>query len=341
MSKFLSPSECSDLIFRHKLERDKRVCDRIKVILWSDEGLPAEVIASLLYIDDATVRRYLNEFKKSKILTPNHKGSEPILSTADSIVLSTHLEETCYLKVKEIQDFIRRTFNKEMAISTITAWLEANDFSYKKPKLVPRADAALQDAFIELYEKTLNKAAEQGDPVLFSDCAHPSQQTRPSYGWIKKGKDKIIDVTNGRKRMNIMGAINLETMKFEYETFEKTINSESTICFLKKVEATYKDRKVIYIIFDNAGYYKSEEVQEYLKTSRIQALYLPPRSPNLNAIERLWKVMHEYVSNNRVHKDFRAFKNAVLDFFDNTIPSIFEVLVNRITDNFQPISCAK
>lgn len=227
-----------------------------------------------------------------------------------------------------------------MAISTITAWLEANNFSYKKPKLVPRADAELQEAFIDLYNKTLNKASEQGDPVLFSDCVHPSQQTRPAYGWIKKGKDKIIEVNNGRKWLNVMGAINLETMKFDYETFD-TINSEATIKFLKRTEYSYPNNKTIYIIFDNAGYYKSEIVQEYLKTSRIEVLYLPPRSPNLNAIEPLWKVMHEYVSNNRVHEKFKDFKSALLDFFDNTIPSIVDVLIDRLTDNFHPISCAK
>lgn len=130
MNKFLPPSERSELILRHKLERDKRVCDRIKVILWSDEGLSAEIIAKLLFIDDSTVRRYLNEFKENKKLEPNHKGSEPKLTSAESLLLSSHLEETCYVKVKDIQSYVRETYNKEMAISTITTWLKVNDFSY-------------------------------------------------------------------------------------------------------------------------------------------------------------------------------------------------------------------
>lgn len=340
ISKFLTPSERNDLILRHKLERDKRICDRIKVVVWSDEGLSPEAIANLLFIDDSTVRRYLNEFKKNKKLEAGHKGSDPTLTALESLSLSVHLEENCYLKVKDIQVYIRVSFEKKMAISTITAWLKANDFSYKKPKLVPRADPDLQKTFIKLYNETLNIASEQGDPVLFCDSVHPSQQTRPAFGWIKKGKDKIIEIHSGRKRINVMGAISLETMKFEYETFD-TINSESTIKFLKKVESEYPNNKAIYMIFDNAGYYKSEVVQEYLKTSRIQGLYLPPRSPNLNAIERLWKVMHEHVSNNQVYEKFKDFKKAILNFFDSTIPSIFDELVSRLTDNFQITICAK
>ena len=128
MSNFLTPFERNDLILRHKLERDKRVCDRIKVIIWSDDGLSAEVIASLLFIDDSTVRRYLNEFKESKKLEADHKGSQSTLTSAESLSLSVHLEENCYLKVKEIQGYIRISFKKEMAISTITAWLKANNF---------------------------------------------------------------------------------------------------------------------------------------------------------------------------------------------------------------------
>jgi transposase len=68
--------------------------------------------------------------------------------------------------------------------------------------------------------------------------------------------------------------------------------------------------------------------------------FLPPRSPNLNAIERLWKIMHEHVSNNKVYEKFKDFKKAVLEFFDRTMPNILELLLDRITDNFHLTSCA-
>jgi transposase len=189
-------------------------------------------------------------------------------------------------------------------------------------------------AFIEAYERLMNEASLEGDPVLFGDSVHPSQQVRPAYGWIKKGKDKPIETTGARKRVNLMGVLNLETMRFGYQDFD-TINSQAAIEFLKQIERMYPHDKKIHLIWDQAGYHTSQEVKEFLKTSRIKVHYLPPRSPNLNPIERLWKIMHEYVSNNRVYAKFQHFKEALFQFFDHTMSTIRDVLISRITDNFQ------
>ena len=101
---------------------------------------------------------------------------------------------------------MRKTYDKEMSVSGLTLWLKNNNFSYKKPKLIPKGDLELQEKFIKDYNKLMNEAALDDTPVLFGDSVHPSQQTRPAYGWIKKGQDKVIDTHNGRKRLNIMGA---------------------------------------------------------------------------------------------------------------------------------------
>lgn len=340
MNKFLSPSERNALLIKHKFERDKHIGDRIKVVLLADEGWHSELIAKALFIDSSTVRRHLNAYKNEKKLTADHKGSEPLLTQEESKALSEHIEQTCYVKVKNIQEYVYKTYGKKLGITTLTTWLKVNNFSYKKPKITPKADPERQEAFIEAYHKMSNQAALDGDPVLFGDSVHPSQQTRPAYGWIKKGQDKIIEVNSGRKRLNIMGAISLETMKFEYKMFD-TINGAATIEFLQQLEVAYPNNQKIHLILDNAGYHCSTEVEEYLKTSRVKVLFLPPRSPNLNSIERLWKIMHEYVSNNRVHENFKDFKKEILHFFKTTIPSIFDVLVSRLTDDFHIVSCAK
>ena len=257
-----------------------------------------------------------------------------------SELLSAHLERECYVKAKDIQAYIRATYNKELAIPTVTLWLKNNNFTYKRPKLTPKADPALQKQFIEHYEQLSNKALIDNTPVLFGDGVHPSQQTRPAYGWIKKGKDKVIEVNSGRKRLNILGAINLETMKFEYQEF-KTVNGAATIEFFTKLEKAYPKATRIDLILDNAGYNKSKEVISFLKSSRIKLHFLPPRSPNLNAIERLWKIMHEHVSNNRVYHKFQDFRKAIFQFFDNSMSLMFDTLVSRVTDNFRITQSAK
>ena len=222
MNKILTKEERSKLLLQHKTERDKRIADRIKVVLLSDDNWSAESIAEALFIDDATVRRHLNSYKEEQRIELNHKGSEPLLTKNESALLSVHLDEECYVKAKDIQAYISKTYNKNLSVPTVTLWLKNNNFTYKKPKLIPKADPELQKQFIAYYEQLLNKASIDNTPVLFGDGVHPSQQTRPAFGWIKKGKDKVIEVNSARKRLNILGAINLKDMKFEYQDF-KTI----------------------------------------------------------------------------------------------------------------------
>ncbi|WP_197056823.1 transposase, partial [Vibrio sp. ZOR0018] len=63
--------------------------------------------------------------------------------------------------------------------------------------------------------------------------------------------------------------------------------------------------------------------------------YLPPYSPNLNPIERLWKVMNEHVRNNVYFSSTAVFTSAIKNFFDVTLPKVADSLTSRITDNFQ------
>ena len=334
MHTVLTENERFELLSRHKREKEKRIADRIKAVLLLDEGWSYEEIAKALFLDESTVRLHIKKYMDYRKLNPDHKGSSSILTPEESTELSNHLIEHMFLKIKDIQDHIRVTYTKELAISTIHFWLKKHKFSYKKPKLVPmNADPIAQEAFVKYYNSLMNEASIEGNPVLFGDSVHPTQQTRLAYGWVKQGQEKLIEVNSGRKRINIMGALMLETMRFIYKDFE-TINGQSTVEFLKLIENAYPDAKIIHLILDRAGYHTCKEVAEYLIKSRIKVHFLPPRSPNLNSIEPLWKVMHEHVSNNRSYKQFKDFKKALLTFFDSTMPNIMDVLVDRITDNF-------
>ena len=76
-------------------------------------------------------------------------------------------------------------------------------------------------------------------------------------------------------------------------------------------------------------------VRNAAKVLNIELHYLPPYSPNLNPIERLWKVMNEHVRNNVYFPSKTACTSAIKKFFDVTLPEVAGSLVSRITDNFQ------
>jgi transposase len=85
--------------------------------------------------------------------------------------------------------------------------------------------------------------------------------------------------------------------------------------FLGEVKKQYIDATEICIILDNARYQRSYLVQEKAKTLGIQLLYLPPHSPNLNLIERLWRYFKKIVMNNKYHATYSGIEKAIETFF--------------------------
>ena len=164
------------------------------------------------------------------------------------------------------------------------------------------------------------------------DAVHPQHNSTPAYGWIKKGQEAELKANCGRQRLNINGVIDIDTLNTVVR-FDDTINAESTIALFKRIERKHPKAKVITIIADNARYYRSIAVKEYLENSRIKILFLPPYSPNLNLIERLWKYFRKVVMNNRYYQTLEQFTQAAQSFFAN-IKSHRKALKTLLTENF-------
>jgi transposase len=154
-----------------------------------------------------------------------------------------------------------------------------------------------------------------------------------SYGWILKGERKSIPTTAKQRRLNIIGDICLSGHKIVHHECDK-VDIVSINFFLKVLRQKNPGKHKIHIILDNAGYHKSYKVRDYAKAMKIKLHYLPPYSPNLNPIERLWKIMHEKVTYNKYYEKFIDFANAADQFF-RTIGKKKRLLLSRITDNFQ------
>jgi transposase len=218
----------------------------------------------------------------------------------------------------------------------MTQWLTRHNFSYKKPKGTPaKADPQKQAAFIEYYENLLNTLPDE-EPVEFGDGVHPTMATKVTYGWIRVGTRKPIFTTASRTRVNLMGSINLETMRVTIGAYE-TIDSLAMEEHFKKLRTKYPKAPKIHLILDQGPYNTSAETKEAAKMYGIVLHYLPPYSPNLNPSERLWKVMNEYVRNNRFFQTAKEFRAVILEFFEVTWPKIADSMVDRINDNFETL----
>ena len=112
------------------------------------------------------------------------------------------------------------------------------------------------------------------------------------------------------------------------------MDGDSIASFLCELRRLNPGKHNIHLIWDRAGYHRDKEVQAFAKSLAIKLHYLPPYSPNLNPIERLWKLMHERVTYNKYYETFTEFSEATLNFFRN-IGRNKSILRSRITDNFQ------
>ncbi len=334
MKEFLNEEERDSLKAHHRQEKNRRVADRIKAVLLSDKGWTYRQIAEALLIDEQTIGRHMDEYLDDKKLRLSSGGSKGKLNKAQIAEIKEHLEDVTYLKVGDIIAYVQATYGILYTVQGMTSWMHSQGFSYKKPKAKPaKADPVKQEAFIEIYEKLLTETPED-EPILFGDGVHPTMATKVTYGWIKTGTSKLIATTASRTRMNLMGAINLETMQVTLGSYD-TIDSATMVQYFDQLKADYPKSPRIHLILDRGPYNISLVTQAAAKSRRIELHYLPPYSPNLNPIERLWKVMNEHVRNNRFFVSAKEFRREIINFFDVTWPQISMSSIDRINDNFQ------
>lgn len=232
----------------------------------------------------------------------------------------------------DICEFVKQKFEIKYTPVGMAHLLHRLGFVYKKTKLTPsKADKERQEAFVEKY-KEIKTTKEKDDKIYFVDAIHPQYNSMPGWGWIEKGKEMQTLSNTGRQRININGALDIETKKI-IEREDKTINSLSVIKLFKEIEETNPKSKKIYVIVDNAKYYYSVEVNNYLANSKIKLVFLPPYSPNLNLIERVWKFFKDKVIRGKYYERFDKFKTAVHKFFES-IDNYKQELNSLLTEKF-------
>ena len=297
---------------------DHGVARRANAILLLDDGKSCVQIGEFLYLDDDTIRRWYKEYQKGGLdllTTFDWKGGHSRMSKTEESKLCDWLEGRFCRSTKEIRAFMQKEFDLHYSHSGCVKLLGRLGFEYKKPKAVPRvADAEKQAAFIAQYEQLLNDLGAD-EAVYFCDAVHPEHQTKPAHGWVKKGANVAVKTTPGRGRVNIHAGLNLETFDAPFVE-PTTVDGQSAVQLLTKIEARNPDKRIIHVVWDNAPYHCGPDVRDFLARPdcRIHLIALPSYCPHLNPIERLWKVMHEHVTYNRYY------------------PS--RPLISRIWDNF-------
>ena len=292
----------------------------VTVLLMLDHGRPAAAIAQDLGLDVSSVYRYAQTYRLQGLrgyLAAEQPGYWGLLSSVQLAGLCRELGQTLYTDCRAIAAWLAVTYEVHYSVSGLTDLLHRLGYRYKLTTAVPcLADAAKQTAFLTDTLAPLLAQAEAGEAVVyFADAAHPTHNTRATHGWTQTGKERPLLTGSGRERVKLNAARNAHCPTQVYLDETDCVNAQSTQRLYEQLLAAHPEGP-IHVICDNARYDKNKALTAWLDKKRLIQVFLPPYSPNLNLMERLWKFLRQKIINTAFYRTKGQFKTAVLDFFD-------------------------
>ncbi|MFT5132246.1 MAG: transposase [Gammaproteobacteria bacterium] len=263
--------------------QDHGIARRANAILLLDDGKSCEEISNFLYLDDDTIRGWYKSYRQDgweALAFDGWKGGQSRMTPAREAALCASLEARFCRSTAEISAHICAEFGLEYSHSGCIKLLARLGFEYRKPKPLPRvASAEMQAAFIASYEKPMRRLPAD-EPVYFADAVHPEYQTKPAFGWVKVGSNPAVLSTAGRGRVNIHGAVNLDTIDAPFVE-PLSVGGVTAVQPLTKIDERNPDKRIIHVIWDNAAYHKGPHVRAFLyrtscSTHLMQDVLLPP-----------------------------------------------------------------
>lgn len=335
--KFQLPAEEFEAL--KTLQRNVSGSDYIKVtsILMLHHGNSAQNVSASLGIDLSTVYRYLGLYQQGGVssLTGNkYQGYWGMLSSAQISILRSELKSHVYTDSKSVAVWIKSTFDVSYTSQGVVDLLNRIGFTYKKTKEVPcECDIEKQQSFAADLCQLLSDLDEKS-VVYYADGVHPTHNSRSTHAWIEKGQELEQPTVSGRDRVNINAILNAHNPIDVIAHECQSVNAQSTKELYQAAIDKHPQAKCIYVISDNARYYRNKELAQWLEGTKIKQIFLPPYSPNLNLIERLWKFLRKKVINTGFYRTKEKFRTAIKYFFDN-IGIFKQELESLLTLNFR------
>jgi transposase len=168
--------------------------------------------------------------------------------------------------------------------------------------------------------------------LLFLDASHFVMGC-DFLGYIYGTTRRFIKTYSGRMRYNVLGALNFVSKKVTTITNDTYITATEVCDLLRKISLEYGG-KAIHLVLDNARYQKCKAVQELANELGIFLVYIPPYSPNLNLIERLWKFVKGRLRT-KYYDRFEIFQGKIDSIVNSTTNENKDIIDKLINDKVQ------
>jgi transposase len=305
---------------RRQQEREVRIWRRLSALLWLADGITAEEIATRLGVSARQVRKWLKIFRTQGLdglCELHYQGRTARLDEEQVAELKQEISKGQFYTARQIADWIEQRFHVRYSESGVKELLKRLSVSFHKVTgYLWKADAVQQEEWLDDY---------RCDPVglglrrYFVDACHPVWGVEMIYYcWLLVGQRFHVQVGSGRKRLNILGAYCPEDHEYlDIRLTRDNINGEQFVNLLRVLRERHPETKRFILYVDGAKYYDAPVVRDWLQRHPgFQLKILPPYSPNLNLIERLWKFLRKKAFC-RGYDSFEAMQRGVSAVLDH------------------------
>lgn len=315
-----------------------RVRQKALVIIMKYHQTPHHKIAKIAGVCENTVRNYLGEYREGgikAITTINFYQPQSTLKTFDEVIKQyftenppSTLNQAC-AQIKDLTGIAVKNTQMRRYLASIKV-------TRRKVGSIPgNVNLEAQQKFHdEQLQPKLKEAKEGKRDLFFVDAAHFVLGGFLGFLWCFKRL--FVRTPSGRQRFNVLGALNAITKQIITITNDTYITSLQVCELLTKLSENAQ--KPITIILDNARYQRCKMVMALAAELEIELLFLPPYSPNLNLIERLWKFTKAECLYSKYYENFSSFRQALQIFVDTAHQKHSEKLHSLLTLKFQLFS---
>jgi transposase len=313
-------------------------------VLWlKSKGLPHQQIADVAGVSLRTVQRYLDEYLEGGLALVRRckwRGPKTVLLHHEQSI-QEYFWDHPPRNTKEAAKVIEEQTGVRRGLTQVRAFLKTHlGLRYRKVSAIPvppkktiEEHAQEQARFLEKELEPLLEEARAGRAaVFFVDAAH--FVWAPFLGCLWCLARMVVRSATGRRRYNVLGALNAVTHDVVRVCNEGYVNAE-TVCELLRTLAGAGLPVPITVVLDNARYQRCELVQWLARTLGIRLLFLPSYSPNLNLIERLWRFVRKQSLNSTWFDSFDQFQTAIDDCLNNMATDHKQEAATLFTHKFQ------
>jgi transposase len=295
-------------------------CTAIQMLL---AGISRELVRDALLVSNRALRKWINCFNQAGVdglIVKKRPGRMSIITDQQAPELAQLIDQPEKAKrdfwtAKAFHGYIGETYQIQCSYETVVRFFHKQGFALKSPQPWPdMQDEQLREAFV----LELQKLFEQPDvDVWFADESGFEGDPRPRKRWDKKGRKTRVTKNGGHLRMNVIGMVCPRSG--EFFAIEASHSDSATYqAFLDEADRQISfQRTTNILVMDNASWHKRKSTNWH----GWQPMYLPPYSPDLNPIERIWLTMKARWFNNHVCKNeeklIERLDQAILDVIDN------------------------